>query len=124
MKRCCICGKEFEGWGNNPWPVKSSGECCDTCNYEVVLPARIRGLEKSISKKDSIKDAAINVEAILTELVESEEDAIKLYDNAIRMLNQDSVLNDRVLIRLEEIKNDELEHKQELNQLLDLIKNK
>lgn len=41
MKKCCICGKEFEGWGNNPWPIKQDGECCDTCNAEKVVPARI-----------------------------------------------------------------------------------
>ena len=23
---CCICGKEFEGYGNNPEPVKSFDE--------------------------------------------------------------------------------------------------
>ena len=40
-KTCCICGKVFEGWGCNPWPVKQDGECCDTCNREHVLPARI-----------------------------------------------------------------------------------
>lgn len=41
-KVCCICGKEFKGWGNNPWPVKEDGECCDQCNWEKVVPARIR----------------------------------------------------------------------------------
>lgn len=40
MKKCCICGKEFEGWGNNPWPLEGD-ECCDDCNYEYVIPARI-----------------------------------------------------------------------------------
>ena len=29
MKKCCICGKEFEGL------------CCDDCNMEHVIPARI-----------------------------------------------------------------------------------
>lgn len=41
-KKCCICGCEFEGWGNNPWPVKESGECCDDCNISVVLAERIK----------------------------------------------------------------------------------
>lgn len=41
IKKCCICGREFEGWGNNPWPVESEGECCDECNIEIVIPARI-----------------------------------------------------------------------------------
>lgn len=38
---CCICGKEFTGYGNNPEPVKESGVCCDECNADKVIPARI-----------------------------------------------------------------------------------
>lgn len=41
MKKCCICGKPFEGFGNNPEPIKSSGRCCDECNENVVLPERL-----------------------------------------------------------------------------------
>ncbi len=37
---CCICGKEFDECGNNPWPVKYSGKCCDNCNTTRVIPAR------------------------------------------------------------------------------------
>ena len=37
---CCICGEEYEGYGNNPWPVKE-GRCCNDCNNNVVIPARI-----------------------------------------------------------------------------------
>lgn len=44
-KKCCICGREFKGWGNNPWPVKKDGECCDMCNFQYVLPERIRLLD-------------------------------------------------------------------------------
>lgn len=33
---CCICGKTFHGWGNNPWPILEDGECCDKCNEKVV----------------------------------------------------------------------------------------
>lgn len=33
---CCLCGKEIEGIGNDPWPLKSIGMCCDICNEEVV----------------------------------------------------------------------------------------
>ena len=33
---CCICGKEFVGWGNNPDPIKKSGRCCDACNNKVI----------------------------------------------------------------------------------------
>ena len=41
IKKCCICGKEFEGWGNNPWPYKHEGECCDDCNLQYVIPMRL-----------------------------------------------------------------------------------
>lgn len=43
---CSICGREFTGWGNNPYPV-TKGEndrCCDDCNESKVIPARIYAL--------------------------------------------------------------------------------
>ena len=46
---CCICGKEFEGWGNNPYPVvkDEDARCCDDCNAMCVIPARIEALSNS-----------------------------------------------------------------------------
>ena len=43
---CCICGKEFDEYGNNPEPAKpfESGECCDDCNMNVVIPKRMEML--------------------------------------------------------------------------------
>lgn len=43
MSRCCICGSEITGWGNNPWPVEKdeNARCCDNCNDLFVIPARI-----------------------------------------------------------------------------------
>lgn len=44
LKKCCVCGMEFNGYGNNPDPVyeKYSMEaCCDSCNFRAVIPARI-----------------------------------------------------------------------------------
>jgi hypothetical protein len=35
IKRCCICGKKYEGYGNNAEPIKK-GQCCDECNNEVI----------------------------------------------------------------------------------------
>lgn len=35
-QKCCICGKEFFGYGNNPWPLKPNGKCCDKCNIMVI----------------------------------------------------------------------------------------
>lgn len=34
--KCCICGKEIVGYGNNPYPIKE-GRCCDECNLIVVV---------------------------------------------------------------------------------------
>jgi len=43
IKVCCICGKQFKEWGNNPAPIKQEGECCDNCNWTYVVPARLMG---------------------------------------------------------------------------------
>lgn len=43
LKKCCICGCEFDGWGNNPYPcvLGENVVCCDACNWEYVIPARL-----------------------------------------------------------------------------------
>lgn len=41
---CCICGKVYDGFGNNPYPYKKSGRCCDQCNRDYVIPSRIMGI--------------------------------------------------------------------------------
>lgn len=35
-KICCVCGKEFTGYGNNAQPIVD-GICCDECNNLVIL---------------------------------------------------------------------------------------
>ena len=40
MKICSICGCGYTGWGNNAWPV-NDGRCCNQCNSEYVIPARL-----------------------------------------------------------------------------------
>ena len=42
--KCCLCGKEVEGYGNDPSPIQTQNEddeCCDECNLVKVIPARI-----------------------------------------------------------------------------------
>lgn len=43
---CCICGRAFSGYGNNPDPVvkDENARCCDDCNASVVIPKRIEML--------------------------------------------------------------------------------
>ena len=47
MKKCIICGKSYEGFGNNPDPLcklfckdascdNCEHRCCDSCNHIVV----------------------------------------------------------------------------------------
>lgn len=53
-QKCCICGKTFSGFGNNPAPVKDNGVCCYECNGNVVIPARIKATY-SEKKKETFK---------------------------------------------------------------------
>ena len=56
-KICCICKKPFDGYGNNAEPV-CSGSCCDECNINEVIPARMKMLDDSSSK--DLDEAALN----------------------------------------------------------------
>lgn len=40
--RCCLCGKMFTGYPNNPYPLSDVGVCCRTCNMTKVVPERLR----------------------------------------------------------------------------------
>jgi len=49
---CEICQDIFEGFGNNPDPFIDvqefdQAECCDNCNYQFVIPARLKQLTQS-----------------------------------------------------------------------------
>lgn len=40
--KCVLCGLGFNGYGNNPRPLKENGRCCDDCNDFKVIPARMK----------------------------------------------------------------------------------
>lgn len=48
---CSICGKEYFGYGNNAQPV-NDGRCCDECNLNIVVPARVFLMNKEKRKQD------------------------------------------------------------------------
>lgn len=59
--KCSICGKYFEGYGNNARPI-NDGICCDTCNLQIVVPTRIKNArpkvdlqELQIQREEAIK---------------------------------------------------------------------
>lgn len=79
--KCVICGKEFDSWGNNAWPIKD-GICCDECNQEEVIPARLSQVyTKSKLKEEkeeeipdiSVKDDTLTVDIDDTPEVEKTE---------------------------------------------------
>ena len=41
LYECCICGITDHGYGNNPDHIKKEGKCCDECNADQVVPARL-----------------------------------------------------------------------------------
>lgn len=49
---CCICHKDFEGYGNNPSPYKNYGRCCDKCNSNYVIPARVMTINQMYRKSN------------------------------------------------------------------------
>tara|TARA_R110001583_G_scaffold26174_5_gene94477 strand:+ start:232 stop:405 length:174 start_codon:yes stop_codon:yes gene_type:complete len=44
METCSICSTEFIGFGNNSEPI-NDGQCCDGCNWSLVIPARVSQLD-------------------------------------------------------------------------------
>ena len=52
--RCCICGETHLGFGNNPYPVKERGRCCDYCNSTVVIPTRYLKMLENIKNTKEV----------------------------------------------------------------------
>ena len=52
VRTCCLCGKDLGyEFGNNPYPLKTKGDCCNHCNITKVIPARIEQASKRRSTK-------------------------------------------------------------------------
>lgn len=47
-KKCILCNKIFNGYGNNPEPLSNKGMCCDICNDTKVIPARLNLVKRSL----------------------------------------------------------------------------
>ena len=45
-KDCVLCGGICELYGNNPHPLANDGLCCDDCNLNKVVPARLAWMER------------------------------------------------------------------------------
>lgn len=75
--KCCICGEPIEGYGNNPFPVKTEGDCCDKCNAEVVIPARIEKMKEAASEKVDEELTETESEEVKPTSEESEEESLE-----------------------------------------------
>ena len=44
---CCICGREYNGYGNNPYPLNKTpgSRCCDHCNEKVIAARYLANCE-------------------------------------------------------------------------------
>ena len=95
--KCCICGEPIEGHGNNPFPVKTEGDCCDKCNAEVVIPARIEKMKAAASEKvneeltetesEEVKPASEESEEVKPTSEESEEESLE--EKEVKELTED-----------------------------------
>lgn len=64
VKKCCLCGVEIEGHGNNPNPLAAEGVCCDKCNAEKVIPARAAETKAAAKKAYALEYYKKNAEKI------------------------------------------------------------
>ena len=95
--KCCICGEPIEGHGNNPFPVKTEGDCCDKCNAEVVIPARIEKMRAAASEKvneeltetesEEVKPTPEESEEVKPTSEESEEESLE--EKEVKELTED-----------------------------------
>lgn len=87
-KVCSICGKEFDGFGNNAKPV-NDGVCCDKCNAEVVIPRRMEECmagkkQDDVNNEDYVDD---NAKKFLRQLADAKYGMMK--QNMIDIINND-----------------------------------
>ena len=85
--KCCICGEPIEGHGNNPSPVKTEGDCCDKCNAEVVIPARIEKMKAAASEKVNEELTETESEEVKPTSEESEEESLE--EKEVKELTED-----------------------------------
>jgi hypothetical protein len=77
--RCSICGTTFAGFGNSPYPfhLVNTNPCCDRCNTQSVIPARIRMIQQQNAKPTISEEEIIAIIPVVeTETDHNKEKAI------------------------------------------------
>jgi len=51
---CVLCGNPYDGMGHNPEPLISydAGRCCNQCNAEKVIPARLMVIHEQMRDRE------------------------------------------------------------------------
>lgn len=85
---CCICGKKGNDYGNNSKPYKDEGRCCNECNLEYVIPARLKAFEEQnkelVMNNDKLR--LIIIQAIIE--TKTKADLLKALDYGLCFVNQ------------------------------------
>ncbi len=54
-KTCCFCGVEIDAFEdqNSPFPANTDPDavCCEKCNMEIVIPARIEKIKENTGEE-------------------------------------------------------------------------
>lgn len=93
---CVLCNETFTGWGNNPHPLAEEGVACDSCNFEKVVPARMKAMgfamdKDEIVKEEKLEDADIRVAYKLYEDLEEAIGAELLLKEVVKSLNAEQL---------------------------------
>lgn len=119
--KCVICNKEYEGYGNNAEPI-AKGMCCDNCNTTYVIPAKVKQLKVENKLNDSTlqecKDDDTQLRRFTGNLIREEVNAVEQYDDTMR----ENKLTPEQQTTLEEIRNDEIDHTDKLNNIYQGLK--
>lgn len=96
--KCCICGKEIIGWGNNPRGALVEGlrighyaiedRCCDDCNKREVIPGRIVACRAKEVLRNLGSDTDENRSAKLKELLAAGRISKAMYEFIIVNLDK------------------------------------
>lgn len=68
MKKCSICGRRYDGYGNNAQPI-NAGRCCDPCD-KLVIARRMRDMG---FPDDAVEGILVSLDVATAELKRQRE---------------------------------------------------
>ena len=87
MKKCCICGNQFDGVGNNAHPFMR-GTCCDACKAKWVIPCRTFLTRKQTIRMEADRLAQTQIhkhaDVVLNQYI-GKRVALTMYDDCVEV---------------------------------------